>query len=160
MAIPILSEIERLINERGSAAILQKHVSLLKEELALIDKKIKDLESTNSNLVSENKQLNHQVQIIHGISLNEKHTLTLLAVASKSGSELSLIASYSGLSNEETLDKLNYLESLGIIKINYITRTWNEPDKPFPISKNLNTWTVTPKGHGYINYKGLADKVT
>ena len=50
MAIPILSEIERLINEHGSALIL-------KERLALAADKYSALENESSSLKEENARL-------------------------------------------------------------------------------------------------------
>lgn len=60
MAIPILSEIERLINEHGSSVILKEHLSLLNTKLCLLREDIENLQKENSSLIERNAELEHQ----------------------------------------------------------------------------------------------------
>lgn len=61
MAIPILSEIERLINEHGSAAVLKEHLSLLNTKLGLLREDIEHLQEENADLVRQNAELKKQL---------------------------------------------------------------------------------------------------
>ena len=69
MAIPILDEIEKFITEHGSAPILDRHIELLKTEIAASDKKIVALaekvvafEKQLAISASENKKLKTETQ--------------------------------------------------------------------------------------------------
>lgn len=57
MAIPILSEIERLINERGSSTVLMQRLSLAADQYSALEKKLSDSELRAKNLESENNGL-------------------------------------------------------------------------------------------------------
>lgn len=64
--ITALSEqLQKLINERGSAAILRDHLALFKDQVALLEKK-------NVELVAENATLAEEIQILQ----SEKEQLT------------------------------------------------------------------------------------
>ncbi len=65
MAIPIWSDIEKLITEHGSATIKQAHIELLREQIAIRDRRITDLTNQNGTLESRINDLeleakNHQ----------------------------------------------------------------------------------------------------
>ena len=60
MAIPILGEIERLINEHGSAVVLKEHLALLNTKLQLLKEHVEKLEEENSRLVERNAELEKQ----------------------------------------------------------------------------------------------------
>jgi hypothetical protein len=69
MDIPILSQIEKLINEHGSAKILGERIALAKDEYAAIEKKLADSEARAksaelkaSNLETERKRLELELQ--------------------------------------------------------------------------------------------------
>lgn len=66
MGIPILAEIERLITEHGSAAILRERLALAAEQYAALEKKVVDLEAKNAHLESENSELQQQVRSLMG----------------------------------------------------------------------------------------------
>lgn len=57
MAIPIFGEIERLITEHGSAAILKERIALASDQHAALEKKLLDSELREENLRSENASL-------------------------------------------------------------------------------------------------------
>lgn len=61
MAIPILSEIEKLINEHGSATILKEHLSLLNTKLGLLREDIENLEKENAHLIKRNTELEQEL---------------------------------------------------------------------------------------------------
>jgi regulator of replication initiation timing len=61
MAIPIFGEIERLITEHGSAAILKEHVTLLKAKLDMLKDEFSKLEKENSQLKQRVSELERQV---------------------------------------------------------------------------------------------------
>jgi predicted RNA-binding Zn-ribbon protein involved in translation (DUF1610 family) len=62
MGIPFLADIERLITEHGSAAILRERLSLAAEQYAALERKVAELESENTKLNSENSELQQQVR--------------------------------------------------------------------------------------------------
>ena len=51
--IPLVGQLEKLINEHGSAVILEKHVALLKEQIGLLEKRNEELERQNSQLTEK-----------------------------------------------------------------------------------------------------------
>lgn len=57
MAIPFFGEIEKLINEHGSATILKERISLANDKYSALEKKTIVLESKVSELQSENERL-------------------------------------------------------------------------------------------------------
>jgi len=50
MAFPFLGEIERLINEHGSAVILKERLALAADQYVALEKKISDLQTENERL--------------------------------------------------------------------------------------------------------------
>lgn len=57
MAIPILNEIEKLINEHGSAVILKERLALAADQYAALERKIIELEANSKQSKMENKSL-------------------------------------------------------------------------------------------------------
>ena len=57
----LLAAIDKLITERGSAAVLDKHLALYKTQLEFIRERALELETENSNLVKENQNLKEQL---------------------------------------------------------------------------------------------------
>src|SRR5687768_13251159 len=53
----ILGDIERLINEHGSAAILRERLALAKDEHAALEKRVATLEKQNAELAGQNQRL-------------------------------------------------------------------------------------------------------
>jgi hypothetical protein len=62
MGIPVLAEIERLITEHGSAAILRERLALASDQYSALEKKVKDFQSENVRLASENEQMKEQIR--------------------------------------------------------------------------------------------------
>lgn len=57
MAFPIIGEIEKLINERGSAAIMKERLSLATDQYSALEKKLSEANVRIEKLESENKSL-------------------------------------------------------------------------------------------------------
>lgn len=57
----IFQDIERLITEHGSAAILRERLALAAEQYAALEKKVVELQAENERLESENSKLQEQV---------------------------------------------------------------------------------------------------
>lgn len=58
----IFQDIERLITEHGSAAILRERLTLAAEQYAALEKKVDELQAENERLESENSKLQEQVR--------------------------------------------------------------------------------------------------
>jgi hypothetical protein len=58
----IFQDIERLITEHGSAAILRERLTLAAEQYAALEKKVVELQAENERLESENFKLQEQVR--------------------------------------------------------------------------------------------------
>ena len=65
MAIPFLSEIERLITERGSAAILRERITLINEKYSTLEQKVIDLESQVTHLKGKIVNLESENNTLH-----------------------------------------------------------------------------------------------
>ena len=57
MGIPVLGEIERLITEHGSAAILKERIELAKDQYAALERKVSVLQEQNTKLQGEKDRL-------------------------------------------------------------------------------------------------------
>lgn len=60
MGIPGLAEIERLITEHGSAAILRERLAFAAEQYAALEKKVSDLQAQVAELQAENRCLSSE----------------------------------------------------------------------------------------------------
>ena len=92
MAIPFLSEIEKLITEHGSAAILKERIALANDKYAMLEQKLSEstvraeaaearannLESENEALKLDNKQFQEKIGLLEE-QLSEKGHHALLA---------------------------------------------------------------------------------
>lgn len=58
----IFQDIERLITEHGSAAILRERLSLAADQYAALEKKVTELKAENARLQTENSELQEQVR--------------------------------------------------------------------------------------------------
>ena len=182
MTIPILGEIERLINEHGSSVILKERISLASDQISLIQQQkavaesqsialkgeVTNLQEKNLILLRENealrldlsqaeekiRNLEKCISEIHSISLNSVQEKMLLAVSVKSGSEACVLAEYLGLPEDETLQHLNHLYSKRLVHYNSVLVSI--PGNPIPNMKVTKPWLVTPLGHNYISHCKLA----
>jgi FtsZ-binding cell division protein ZapB len=60
MGIPILSEIERLINEHGSAVILKERLALAADQYSSLQKQVVQLQSENERLRLDHEECQKQ----------------------------------------------------------------------------------------------------
>ena len=60
MAIPFLNEIEKLITEHGSAAILRERIALINDKYVALESENRVLRSENEALKFENTELKEQ----------------------------------------------------------------------------------------------------
>lgn len=57
MAFPLLGEIERLINEHGSATILRERLELARDQYEALERTVATLQEDNARLKAEHKRL-------------------------------------------------------------------------------------------------------
>lgn len=61
MAIPFLNEIERLINEHGSAAILKERLALANDQYSALEGKLADAKARVDELARDNERLRQEL---------------------------------------------------------------------------------------------------
>lgn len=57
----LIGQLERLINEHGSATILKEHLALVNTKLALLKENIEKLEKENADIKKENADIKQQL---------------------------------------------------------------------------------------------------
>ncbi|MBI3899134.1 MAG: hypothetical protein HY308_12680 [Gammaproteobacteria bacterium] len=84
MAIPFLSEIERLITEHGSAAILKERIALANDKYTALEQKLSVCDAANKGLRSEietlrldNGKLKERVMALEEVLSDKKQKLLL-----------------------------------------------------------------------------------
>jgi regulator of replication initiation timing len=85
MNIPILGEIEKLINEHGSAVILKERIALVNDKYSALEKelsasktKVSELEAENKSLALDNEKLRQEIQRRDNIIQDNKSHTSLL----------------------------------------------------------------------------------
>lgn len=163
MAIPFLSDIERLINEHGSAAILRERITLANDKYAALERKVVDLEDqvTNlerkvSDLDAENKDLRVNKQELeselqqfkesklHGDRLEELKEKILVAISNEdeiTASDIAILMSISKTSAEFHLEEL--------FEASMAKRILRGNDRESP-------WILNQAGKKYLVQHGLA----
>ena len=139
MAIPVLGEIERLITEHGSAAILKERVAQLREQIDILEKKALSLEKQNLALDGENEKLKAerdtlQLQVVnlrqeiqrrddivqkeksHGVRLEEVKEKILMAVEKNQGATNQQIAQAAGVSKTVATFHLEELKKTKMVR--------------------------------------------
>ena len=168
----LLDLFEKLGDEHWSAKIKEERLVFFREQIAATDKKISILETENSELKTLTKKLESEklaiekeknicqarLNEIHRITLNEKHEKILITVASYSGQHPAAFAFYSGLSEQEATEKLNYLFSLGLVLSQH--GLIKDQDNPRNLSKPVTMWILSNKGHAYIKSHNLNDRIS
>lgn len=163
MAIPFLSDIERLITEHGSAAILRERITLINEKYSTLEQKVIDLEGQIthlrgkiSDLETENSSLRlkkHELEVelqqfkdskLHGGRLEELKEKILVALLNEDGITSSAIArllSISKLSAEVHLDEMLQASlAKPILRVN----------------NRESPWVLNQAGKKYLAHYGLA----
>lgn len=167
-----LNLLDKLVIEHGGSVIFKNHIALLKEQILIIDSEKKDLQISakdlqikindlekDINVANErNESLKKRLDEIHSVTLSEKHEKVLIAVASYSGHHSAALAQVTGMSEQETTSKLNYLSSMGLL--HYQTGGLKDPNEPRSFPKAVSIWFVSKPGHAYIRAHNLNDKIT
>lgn len=133
MAIPILGEIERLINEHGSAAIMKDRLALASDQYSALEKKLFEANASVEQLKSENESLHldlkkAEVKIrnleekfiqCHSNPLEEIeiHILKLISDTSKTAKEISELLN---IGEEVIKFQLEELKNKNIIESSHI----------------------------------------
>jgi hypothetical protein len=153
--ITVLSEqLQRLINEHGSAAILRDHLALFKDQVVIIEKKATLLELENSifktenselktkivQLTNENDGLRGKIQNVEQPSVTEMHDRVLDLLFQKPAT------------NEHTCKTLKINEQEAYF---YLDDLYNENmvDPPTPYSSGPEEWRLSQDGRRYIMSK-------
>lgn len=156
MGIPILSEIERLINEHGSAAILKERLALASDQYSALEKKLSDAGVREEQLKSENASLRldlenakKSIQSLeeklverHGQRLDEIKEKILVLLASHDDYEGN-IARTLGIGNQVAAFHLEELEQM-----EFIYRSLSMTGEVFP-------WCLVQEGRRYLVTHGL-----
>lgn len=154
----ILGDIERLINEHGSAAVLRERLALAKDEHAALEKKVATFQEENATLKSENQHLEldnyklkekignleKQLAEIQGkASEVDKVKEGFLAVLSKISDDISTeeLASIAKMSVEAAKFHLVDLKEMGFIDARYY--------------EGGAHWYLKQEGRKYLHPRGL-----
>ena len=159
--VALTDKFEKLITEHGSATIQSKHIALLKDQFAFLEKenakinakldkfisKNQILRTENKTLKSETAQLKKKIQSYekpaHNASHIKERETILLFLANNSDMVFPAddIASECGLSEHKTLYHIEKLE-----KDDMITASYSD-DIPF--------WSLDDDGRAYLIEKNL-----
>lgn len=172
--VDILSSLnlfDKLVVEHGGSVIFKNHISLLKEQMLILDSEKKDIQIANKELQLRINDLEKEVRIanersdhlqkildeVHSITLNENHEKVLVAVASYSGQHSAVLANTTGLSEAETTAKLNYLSSLNLLHFQHGMLT--DTSNPKPSHKSVSLWFVSKTRRAYVKAHNLNIKI-
>ena len=166
MAVPILGEIERLITEHGSAAILKERIALASDQYAALDKKLldavaraqaaeveyKNLESVNQRLELDNRKLKDEVRNLeeklmgrHGQRLEEvKEAILLFLSARPHGGAIfaDQIGRQCGIGSQVAMYHLEEMNERSLVLVSYSA-----------IQPPL--WSLGKEGRSYLVVHGL-----
>ena len=161
MGIPILSEIERLISEHGSAAILKERLALASDQYSALEKKLVETNLRNEQLESENSGLrlelekaqekirNLEEKLVerHGQRLDEIKEKILCFLAQHEEISEPHITRDLGLGEPLTKFHLDDLKTAKLINITALMAMTGRPRPP--------TWRLTQEGRRYLATHGL-----
>ena len=162
MTIPFLAEIERLINERGSAAILRERITLAGDKYSALERKnveleakaknlegkIASLEAENKGLSFNNEKLKTEIDnltqsTVHDARLEDTKEIILVAIAKSTSitdSELASQLSISVVAAEMHLEELQQM-----LFIKPILR----------VGQKSTPWQLNQDGRKYLVQHGL-----
>ena len=83
MALPFLGEIERLINERGSAAIMRERLALANDQYVALERKLAECEARAQRLEAENQRFE-----LENLRLKERTRALEAQIADRQGARL------------------------------------------------------------------------
>lgn len=156
MGIPILSEIERLINEHGSSSILKERLALASDQYGALEKKLSEANGSNEKLQSENATLrldlekaqekirNLEEKLVerHGQHLEEIREKLLQLLVAHSEVTSQQIASAIGKSSELVTFHLTEMENAKLVHGSYYAEGETE-------------WSIAQGGRAYLVRHGL-----
>jgi predicted nuclease with TOPRIM domain len=151
MSIPIFSEIEKLINEHGSAVILKERLDLAKDKYdaletrhAELEEKVKQLETEKSKFQLENLKLKENLQLLESqmesnqaVHLNDIQERILILLSKTTPTISEQIAHQLQIGPELANFHLNELEGM-----NYVTRRLIMMSPP--------KWSLGQEGRRYL----------
>jgi chromosome segregation ATPase len=163
MVFPLLGEIEKLINERGSAAIMKERLSHAADQYSALEKKIVDAESRAesserraSKFESENKSLRLNIQKAeekirdleenlvggHSKTLEEGEVKIMLHISKENSCLASDISKSLGHGEAIIEFHLEELKTKGMVSVEYIAmlgEMWSleQPGRKHLIQNNL-----------------------
>lgn len=153
----ILGDIERLINEHGSAGILRERLALAKDEHAALEKKVAtlakenaDLRRQNQSLELDNQELNEQIgnlkkqlSDVQGEALDKDSESIIALLATKPGLPLKAIAATLGMHPTKAEHFLN-----GLYRNEYVGISGD-------YVSGVRTYRLYPKGQEYAVKRGF-----
>jgi chromosome segregation ATPase len=152
----LLDNIERLINEHGSAVILKERIALANDKYAALEAKasnlqakVAELEAENGRLNLDNNQLNVKIRHLegrltgrHGQRLEEIRELILQLVAAHPEATSQQISSGMGINVQLVTFHLTELERSKLVHGSYSVSDEAE-------------WSVAHEGRAYLVRHGL-----
>ena len=167
-----LNLLDKLVVEHGGSVIFKNHISLLKEQLLILDSEKKDLQIANKDLQIQINDLDKEIDIankksealqkqlddIHSITISENHEKILLAVANYSGQHPGVFSQIVHMSEQEVSAKLTYLNSLNLL--HYREAVLKDQENPKGFGRPIKIWFISKPGHAYIKAHKLNDQIT
>tara|TARA_B110001469_G_scaffold95200_1_gene91181 strand:+ start:395 stop:856 length:462 start_codon:yes stop_codon:yes gene_type:complete len=153
MPIGIFSNIEKLINEHGSATILKERLSLAADQYSALEKKIEQLQSQNQELLlkldqseSENKTLKGSIRSDEGFGekLSKDHESVLVFVSKNEGCQDEHVFKALDLNPIKSRHLLDVLRDR---KLLYLQMSMNQPSR----------WKLKKEGREYLVRHDLLD---
>ncbi len=158
MAIPILSEIEKLINEHGSAVILKERLQLAADQYAALEKKLADMEVRATKVEADSQRfelealrLKEQIRDLEGQivarksdRIGEVREAILILLSNRTELDTDGIAYELGIRHQFALHHLTEMSESHLVAVSYVV---NGPTK----------WSLDQKGPAYMVQHGLLD---
>ena len=165
MGIPILSEIERLINEHGSAAILKERLELANDQYTALERKLAETNERAKGLESEVARLRPELEAtrerLHraeqeiaarrGQRLDEtrERILRLLSEAGSEGMRDERVAASLGIKEQVATFHLNELATARFVSVTPVMGS------DFTGSRGYYEWRIGQEGRAYLAKHGL-----
>jgi DNA-binding transcriptional ArsR family regulator len=156
MGIPFLGEIERLITEHGSAAILKERLALANDQYSALEGKLTDAKSRADELASDNERLRRelhdameqlralQAQSVgrKGERIEEVREAILRFLSERDDVTSAEIARNTGKHEQLVTYHLTEMEEQDLVHASY--SAYGETD-----------WSIAHEGRGYLIRNGL-----
>ena len=158
MAIPLIGEIEKLINEHGSAVILKERIELLKDQYAALEQRLAASETAKAELLSQKQaieldyyKLKDRVTTLEA-QLVERHGQRLDAVRE------SILSALVAFNSHISIGKVAELTQIGEqLALYHLTEM--EKGKlvhgSYTVDGRPPTWAIAQGGRGYLVQHGL-----